>query len=261
MHETNKARLVLVMNLIVVGMGVCTIISVFRRKRARVLAPCLTACVICFMAFFIASACTLYGYNSWASQYGCYNIIDGNRYILFFAPLLIFTLVTGTCVCCQSIAIKSWLHKLMCFAPIAIVAIFYAQMWLSPWVIKNDVREATKTWMEVGGNRSHTLVQEWVAGTFHYYFRHSPVFSLEAQKNITTMDVIIRTQDRKAMLKYLTGINVFSYPELYYVGNLPSPGSTDNLEMIRNIFTQQGYDVETVKEFKESVVLRMTKNS
>ena len=149
----------------------------------------------------------------------------------------------------------------MCFAPIAIVAIFYAQMWLSPWVIKNDVREATKTWMEVGGYRSHTLVQEWVAGTFHYYFRHSPVFSPEAQKNITTMDVIIRTQDRKAMLKYLTGINVFSYPELYYVGNLPSPGSTDSLEMIRNIFTQQGYDVETVKEFKESVVLRMTKNS
>ena len=88
----------------------------------------------------------------------------------------------------------------MCFAPIAIVAIFYAQMWLSPWVIKNDVREATNTWMEVGGYRSHTLVQEWVAGTFHYYFRHSPVFSPEAQKNITTMDVIIRTQDRKAML-------------------------------------------------------------
>ena len=261
MHETNKARLVLAMNLIVVCMGICTIFSVFRWKRARVLAPCLTACVICFMAFFIASACTFYGYNSWASQYGCYNIIDGNRYILFFAPLLIFTLVTGTCVCCQSIAIKSWLHKLMCFAPITIVAIFYAQMWLSPWVIKNDVREATNTWMEVGGYRSHTLVQEWVAGTFHYYFRHSPVFSPEAQKNITTMDVIIRTQDRKAMLKYLTGINVFSYPELYYVGNLPSPGSTDNLEMIRNIFTQQGYDVETVKEFKESVVLRMTKNS
>ena len=263
MPETNKARLVLAMNLIVVGMGICTIISVFRWKRARVLASCLIACVICFMAFFIASACTFYAYNWWTGQYGCYNIItgEGGRYVLFFAPLLIFTLVTGTCVFCQNIAIKSWLHKLMCFAPIVIAAIFYTQMWLSPYGLKNDVREATNTWMEVGGYRSHTLVQEWAAGTFHYYFHHSPVFSPEAQKSIITMDARMRMKDKETLLKYLTGINVFSYPELYYVGNLPSPGSTDNLEMIRNIFTQQGYDVETVKEFKESVVLRMTKAS
>ena len=263
MPETNKARLVLAMNLIVVGMGICTIISVFRWKRARVLAPCLTACVICFMAFFIASACTFYAYNWWTGQYGCYNIItgEGGRYVLFFAPLLIFTLVTGTCLCCQSIAIKSWLHKLMCFAPIVIAAIFYAQLWLSPYGLKNDVREATNTWMEVGGYRSHTLVQEWAAGTFHYYFHHSPVFSPEAQKSIITMDARMRMKDKETLLKYLTGINVFSYPELYYVGNILSPGPPDKLEMIIEIFKQQGYDVETVKELQQSIVLRMTKAS
>ena len=260
MPETNKVRLARAMNLIVVGMGICTIFSVFRWKRARVLAPCLTACVICFMAFFIAGACSFYAYNWW-DGYGCNNIINGNRYIIFFAPLLIFTLVTGTCLCCQSIAIKSWLHKLMCFVPIVIAAIFYAQLWLSPCVIKNDVREATNAWMEVGGYRSHTLLQEWVAGTFHYYFRHSPVFSPEAQEKIITMELMIRTQDRKTMFKYLTGINVFSYPELYYVGYISSPGSPNNLEMIRSIFTQQGYDVETVKELQQSIILRMTKNS
>ena len=263
MPETNKARLVLAMNLIVVGMGICTIISVFRWKRARVLASCLIACIICFMAFFIASACTFYAYNWWTGQYGCYNIItgEGGRYVLFFAPLLIFTLVTGTCVFCQNIAIKSWLHKLMCFAPIVIAAIFYAQMWLSPYGLKNDVREATNTWMEVGGYRSHTLVQEWAAGTFHYYFHHSPVFSPEAQKSIITMDARMRMKDKDTLLKYLTGINVFTYPELYYVGNILSPGPPDKLEMIIEIFKQQGYDVETVKELQQSIVLRMTKAS
>ena len=263
MPETNKARLVLAMNLIVVCMGICTIISVFRWKRARVLASCLIACIICFMAFFIASACTFYAYNWWTGQYGCYNIItgEGGRYVLFFAPLLIFTLVTGTCVFCQNIAIKSWLHKLMRFAPIVIAAIFYAQMWLSPYGLKNDVREATNTWMEVGGYRSHTLVQEWAAGTFHYYFHHSPVFSPEAQKSIITMDARMRMKDKDTLLKYLTGINVFTYPELYYVGNILSPGPPDKLEMIIEIFKQQGYDVETVKELQQSIVLRMTKAS
>ena len=263
MPETNKARLVLAMNLIVVGKGICTIISVFRWKRARVLASCLIACIICFMAFFIASACTFYAYNWWTGQYGCYNIItgEGGRYVLFFAPLLIFTLVTGTCVFCQNIAIKSWLHKLMRFAPIVIAAIFYAQMWLSPYGLKNDVREATNTWMEVGGYRSHTLVQEWAAGTFHYYFHHSPVFSPEAQKSIITMDARMRMKDKETLLKYLTGINVFTYPELYYVGNILSPGPPDKLEMIIEIFKQQGYDVETVKKLQQSIVLRMTKAS
>ena len=263
MPETNKARLVLAMNLIVVCMGICSIFSVFRWKRARVLASCLIACIICFMAFFIASACTFYAYNWWTGQYGCYNIItgEGGRYVLFFAPLLIFTLVTGTCVFCQNIAIKSWLHKLMCFAPIVIAAIFYAQMWLSPYGLKNDVREATNTWMEVGGYRSHTLVQEWAAGTFHYYFHHSPVFCPEAQKSIITMDARMRMKDKETLLKYLTGINVFTYPELYYVGNILSPGPPDKLEMIIEIFKQQGYDVETVKELQQSIVLRMTKAS
>ena len=87
------------------------------------------------------------------------------------------------------------------------------------------------------------------------------MFSPEAQEKIITMELMIRTQDRKTMFKYLTGINVFSYPELYYVGYISSPGSPNNLEMIRSIFTQQGYDVETVKELQQSIILRMTKNS
>ena len=261
MPEINKVRLARAMNLIVACMGICTIFSVFRWKRTRVLASCLIACVICFMAFFIASTFSFYAFNWWNNQLGCYNIIYGNRYILFFAPLLIFTLVTGTCVCCHSIAIKGWLHKLMYFVPIVIAAIFYAQMWLSPWIIKNDVREATNAWMEVGGYRSHTLVQEWAAGTFHYYFRHSPVFGPEAQEKIITTDIRMRLQDKKALLKYLTEIKIFTYPNFYYVGNNWTPRDPNYFEMLKEIFTQQGYDVETVKEFKESVVLRMTKNS
>ena len=267
MPKTNKVRLARAMNLIVVCMGICTIFSVFRRKRVRVLAPYLTACVICFMAFFIAGACTFYAYNWWIGQLGCNNIINGNRYILFFAPLLIFTLVTGTCIFCQNIAFKSWLHKLMCFVPIIIAAIFYAQMWLSPCGIKkesycnNDIREATKTWIEIGGYRSHTLVQEWAAGTFHYYFRHSPVYNQETQENIITTDIRIRSKDKEALLKYLTEINVFTYPELYYVGNDWAPGHLDYLEKLKMIFIQQGYDIEAVKECHYYVILRMTKAS
>ena len=261
MPETNKARLVLAMNLIVVCMGICTIFSAFRWKKDRVLAPCLIACIICFMAFFIASACTFYAYNSWAIQYGCNNIINGNRYILFFAPLLIFTLVIGTCVFCQNIAIKGRFHKLMRLTPIVIAVIFYAQMWLSPYGLKDDIREATNTWMEVGGYRSPTLVQEWVAGTFHFYFRHSPVFNQETQKNITTMDIRMRSKNKETLLRYLKGINIFTYPEFYYVGNIPSPESPVNLETIRKVFKQHGYHVETVKELQGSVILRMTKAS
>ena len=259
MPETNKARLALAMNLIVVCMGICTIFSVFRWKRVRVLAPCLTACVICFTAFFVASTFTFYAYNAWDGRLGCYNIIEGNRYILFFAPLLIFTLVTGTCAFCQNIAFKSWLHKLMCFAPIVIAAIFYAQMWLSPCVIKNDVREATNTWMEMGGYRTPTVVHQWSAGTFLYYFSHSPMFSPEAQENAILMDIKMRTIDWNTMLECLKEKNVFSHSELYFIGSNWTPERHDYSEIIIGIFKQKGYHVETIKEFQKCIILHVTK--
>lgn len=265
MPETNRARLALATNLTVVCMSICTIISAYRWKKVRALAPCLIACIICFMAFFIAGACSFYAYNSWKGLYGCNNIINGHRYVLFFAPLLIFTLVTGTYVFCQNIVAKSSFRKLMSFAPIIIAAMFYVQMWLSPCGLKkesfcnNDVREATKAWIEIGGYRSHTLVQEWAAGLFHYYFRHSPVFNQETQENIITTDIRMRLKDKEALLKYLTEINIFTYPEFYYVGNNWTPRHPDYFEMLKEVFIQQGYDVETIKEFQGSVVLLMKK--
>ena len=267
MPDTNRARLALGMNLVVVGMSICTIFSAFRWKRVRALAPCLIACIICFMAFFIAGACSFYAYNWWKHIYGCYNIINGFRYVLFFAPLLIFTLVTGTCVFCQNIVAKGSFCKLMCFVPITIASMFYAQMWLSPCGIKkesfcnNDIREVTKAWIEIGGYRSPTLVQEWAAGVFHYYFRHSPVFNQETQENIITTDIRIRSKDKEALSKYLTETKIFTYPEFYYVGNNWAPRSPGHFEMLKEVFIQQGYDVKTIKAFPESVILRMTRAS
>lgn len=254
MSVITKGKLSFVMNSIVAFMGICSICSFFRGKR-DVLAVCVMACIFCFMAFFIASACSFYAYNSWDGRYGCMNIIDGGRYILFFAPMLILTLMTGMYMFYQNIAFK--MRNLMMCVAIGISMFFYVQLWVSHSEVKNDVREATKAWMEAGGYRSHTLVQEWAAGTFHFYFQHSPVYNQETLAKIITTDSRMRAKDKEAMMTYLMQIDVFKYSELYYVGNKWSPASPGNLEMVKDIFIQKGFDVETLKEEQQSVVLRM----
>ena len=261
MQEIRRLRLTYAMNTVVTCMGICTIISAFRGKKARVLALCLMASIICFMFFFIAGTFSFYAFNWWDGRLGCNNIINGNRYILFYAPLLIYTLVVGTYAFCQHMAIKSRFLKPMCLVPILLSAIFYVQVWLSPYTLKNDIREATSTWIEAGGYRSHTLVQEWAAGSFHFYFGHSPVFNQETQDNIITMDISSRLADEQALSKYLTGEKVFAFSELYFVGNIVMRGSPEYIEIIKRIFTRHGYDVEAIKELEQSVVLRMKKAS
>ena len=70
----------------------------------------------------------------------------------------------------------------------------------------------------------------------------------------------IRKTDTESMSAYLESLGTFSYSDLYYVGSRTMPGSPNNLELIKETFKQKGYNVETVGEEKNSVVLHLNKD-
>lgn len=249
-----------VVNVMVLVSVACSLFAVFQKKSKGIYKACIVALIVSWGAFFFASAYSYYAYNGFLDTFGCENIIRGSRYILFFAPLLIFTLTVGVYLFCNSFCSKDYFKKIILVGAVAVPLVFYVRLWLQKVEIKDDVRETTLTWIKSGGYRSHTLVQEWAAGAFYFYFSHSPIFCKETADRIIMTYMEIRKTDTKSMSAYLESLGTFSYSDLYYVGSRTMPGSPNNLELIKETFKQKGYNVETVGEEKNSVVLHLIKD-
>lgn len=248
-----------IINMIVLLFGVSTAFVVIRKKTSGTLKACLLACLMCWSLFFFASAYSYYAYNGYLSTYGCENIINGTRYILFFAPLILLTLLIGIYSFYMNYVINRYYRIISQFIGISILFLFYIRMWTHEINVKDDVRETTSTWIKACGYRHHTLVQEYAAGPFYFYFSHSPIFNKETADKIIMTYMEIRKNDTKTMAAYLESLGTFSFPELYYVGNRTCPGSPKNLYILTETFKEKGYNVRTIGEEKNSVVLHFAK--
>ena len=224
--------------------GIFTLYAATRSRRSPLLQMLILTSGVCWFLFFIASACSYYAYNSWDGRYGCYNIIDGTRYIIFITPLLIFTLLLGLHSFYHAVTSNNYYYRGLQIYIVILPFLFYFGMLKKGVPIKNDIRECTNAWIKMQGYKHPTLLQEWAAGTFHFYFRHSPVYNKQAEGNIITPDTLFRTKNESDLRNYLHELKTFSHKELYYIGNKGWVGAP--AKMVKDIFIKEGYRVDTV---------------
>lgn len=73
--------------------GIATIAAVFRKN--KMLNNLAVVCIASWLMYYIMTACSFYGYNSWNPEsLGTNNI--GGRYGLFLSPLWVLVLIYGT---------------------------------------------------------------------------------------------------------------------------------------------------------------------
>lgn len=223
----------------------CTIvmlIAVFK-KASYYYSLCFMAFAICFLLFFIAGASSFYAYNHFEGGLGCCNIIEGKRYVLFIAPIFIFTLVMSFYSISGNLTGWAKKYNLPYFSFAGLTLLIYLWMWGYGVVVKGFEREATLAWIEVAGYNHPTLVQEEASGIFSFYFQHSHVYSDNCQNNIVIQGKRARNTNNEEMEAYLKQIGVFSNSEFYYVGSsvfLPSN--------FGEIFERHAYSIDKVYE-------------
>ncbi len=223
-------------------------------KKLYVLNALIAASIVCWILFFVASACSYYAHNSWDEQLGCFNIINGFRYVLFYVPLLVVTLILGLHSFLEMIAHKRYIYISVYLISLCFMA-FYARTSIHDFLLrgsKSEVREATFCWME-NNKGEMVFVQEWAACTFFYYLNHSN----NPHSEIIVSDTKMLTTNMKNLSEYVESLGIFSYEKFFYIGQSTTPSSPNYMEMLTQIFISHGYNIETIKE-GETVVLYLT---
>ena len=220
----------------------------------------ITASVICWLLFFVACACSFYAYNSWDGRLGCNNIILGTRYVLFFCPLLLLTLLLGVHEFYRRFFENEY-YKIFSFVSGFVVVVYsFIGCWnlfhLQP---KNMIREVTQAWILDGGPQQETVVQEWASGSFLYYYQHSEVYNEANMKNILLTDFRLRSNDEDAIERYLRELKVFDKAAFYYISNTNSLGCNDHLEKVLRAFSRAGYSSKIIDKEKDAAVLFLQK--
>ncbi len=203
-----------------------TLYAVWKKDNfARVLFVC---CCILYLIYFILVACSFYGYNH---EQGTNNL--GYRYVLFFAPVLVVTLVYG----CSVFFEKAHMTFRTVIGRILLIAVAFScgvQTYaLSVGWEKDDIRGATEEWYMQDRGDTVTLVHEWSDANFQYYLRHSEAYTDALQANIRTAGAWIREPDEEQMREELNKMGIFQLDSLFYVG--PQDESTRVFcEIMRN---------------------------
>lgn len=225
----------------------CTIVVAFLKNRLPVLRSAILACTVCYLLFFILSACSYYAYNSWDGKLGCNNIIEHTRYVLFIVPLLVFMMAIGMISFCKALLNRGYLKGVIALSASLLLVYFAGTVWgLYIGKIKSDGREVTEAWIERHDFQHAVVVQEWLAGIFMFYYQHSDVCRDDISKNI-----ILTKQDMRMPEKtesHLRELGVFELPSFYFIGSKSAIGmkNDEGIQIIRDLFTKKGYKVETI---------------
>lgn len=236
-----------IMHVAVFIIFVSTLVSTFLKSRIPLLIPSVIASIVCYFLFFVLSACSIYAYNSWDGKLGCYNIIEHTRYILFIVPLFVFTFFIG--IISFSKYLSQRIHKRISVGYVFVVmAAFIANaLWGGvKGKIKSDGREVTYAWLNLKDDVHKVVVQEWVAGTFMFYYHHSDVCN-----DVMSNNIILTRQDMRIPEKiesHLRSLGVFDLPAFYYIGNRSALGmnNDEGIQIITDLFTNHGYKVKTI---------------
>ena len=119
--------------------------------------------------------------------------------------------------------------------------------------IKSDDREVTIEWINRKDFSNKVVVQEWVSPTFMYYVQHSPAYK-DVRENIILTRHDMRIPEK--IEPHLRELGVFDLPRFYYIGNSTAEGmdNGEGIQIIYDIFTKEGYDVQTIWEGTTSML-------
>lgn len=239
------SKIIRVLPLGIVGVaGMATIVAVFQKK--KMLNNLVGICIASWLIYYIMTACSLYGYNSWNPEsLGTDNI--GGKYGLFFSPLWVLVLIYG--IYLFSIIVKEkasrniWIWYRVLFAIAVFTFCGVGMISVCKPDKKDDVRENTKAWYENKAYDSITLVHQWSDANFQYYLMHSDNYSENYQEVILTADTWIRHAKFDEMKENLHKMGIFALKEFYYIGPY-----NESYNIFVEVMESEGYDVSIVYE-------------
>ena len=233
-------------------------VALFIKSKTSILVPLVIASAVGYAFFFVLSAFSFYAYNIWDGNLGCYNIIHQTRYILFWIPLLLFTLLIGVISVYNSI-IHCRYNNLIKGYVIALSAIFIFNLaWsLKNCRIKSFDREVATAWLDRKDFDHKIVMHEFVAPTFLFYARHSSLYPEIRDLTIITSKDICSTERIES---FLCNMKLTDFSSFYFIGNKNAPGMEKGvkLQLICNFLANNGYKVEYLFN-KESVLLYISK--
>lgn len=251
-----------IMEIIVYGLILSTLTSLFLKSKLSILIPSVIATLVSYTLFFILSACSLYAYNWWDGHLGCYNIIHYKRYVLFFVPQLLFIISIGIISICNELKSRNR-HIIVKGLIVSMMTILFSNITYSLINEKKkcDVREATFEWLKRKDFDHKIVVQGAVSPSFMYYIQHS-----SEGNNIDWNNIIITKQEihtPEEVERHLREIGLFELREFYFIGH----GNAWNMKgrginFITDLFSRNRYQVETLRPYKtETSLLLFSKHS
>lgn len=176
-----------------------------------------------WIAYYLLTACSVYGYNGrWnPNSLGTKNI--GGRYSLMFAPLLAVVTVYGVyCACTRKPEKEGRFNGKKLTAAALCLFIAYSAVGVGSILAtqkKDDVREATQVWYAQEAYNSRTLVNLWDDALFQFYLTHSPDYAEEYQQSIHRASWWGKGKPEQ-IEKMLSDLGLLDADDFYYISKV-----------------------------------------
>ena len=216
----------------------------------------MTALAITWMLYYVAVACSFYGYNNYnMSSIGTKNI--GGKYSYFLIPFLIPILFTGLQAFTKWMGtkipdIKKYLFLFFALGITVFCCLEVYRMGVKGWS-KEDVREAAMAWYDEDIQDTKTLIHQWNDAAFQFYLTHDKRYHPSLQENIETTGMWIRHTDYNDLRTHLKEMGYLDNKDFYHI--TPDFGS---YEIFLDVMRDEGYSVDTIYE-GETLLLHLTK--
>lgn len=229
---------------------VCTIIASFLKQRT--LKYMIFAFCVSWILYYVAVIHSYYAYNNWSG-----NIKFGNKYGLFFSPVLIVILTYGMSVLYKWITRKNntVMIKLIIIVPLCLLALQYSKFELRRirvnW-IKEDIGSATGKWINVNNFAIPTYVHSRSDYAFRFYYNHNDCYDVSNEDKVFTVGPWIDNANisESDMIDKFTEIGVFNNDSFYYIGP-----SNVTFELVKKSILNKGYQFEMIYPGEETGVL------
>lgn len=202
----------------------------------------LSVCVLSYTMYFAAVTFSYYGYNDWQGTQGTINL--GQRYCLFFAPVIVVVLVYGLHLTWKKISIKwNWSKSVwsvgLCVAGVMFCCLSFYDV-AKGWQ-KDDVRDLVQVWYEQNAYEKTTILHDWSNANFQFYMLHDGRCQPACQTSVRETESWIREASPEEMAERFDEVGVFSLSELYYVG--PVEQYAASYHTFYQVMQEHGYTV------------------
>lgn len=236
--------------------GIASLISILALfKKDKTLKKLMVLCICSWIIFYIAIACSFYGYNGWESTHGTENM--GRRYGMFFIPLWIVTLCYGIYTFSEWFKTKfnSKLfngYLILLAISMCIYIAIEVKISYSGGYLKDDTREVSSMWYENKAYEKKTLVHEWSDAVFQFYLTHNENYQKEYQENIINTEMWIRSAGYDELKAKFEEMGIFKLQEFYYISKVE--GWEDYVLIFKQLMQDNGYEITTLWNGKSELL-------